>query len=557
VARFRITSSGARRITSSGAERVLSGGSSAPATKPYSKWLCFHADEDNGVEDPALLTTIFAACNVTPADNAFRSIALFRHLNNSHYAEFLPQRAAAAAYNFDPLVILVPFTDDNPGDGSEEEADDVLAALEISIALYTAENPIFGFGNLTSKNFMPGATVAARRAAWFKLEARAIKIISDAGFRWCSTDDQGIVFLVTTIAERRAAWALEGIDPDACEFYCAHCYVDAGFVPAMYLLAEESLARLGITTRIAVTEGAFGFLGQGNTDIDKPWLLTEYAIGNPEGYPAHSLTWTRLLLAWFRMVGRYFFIFDWTRLQLAGVLSTWGVIFTEDQNLQPAFVEPPIGTLWFNRAKAPTRCYSLRLSNGGTVEEATAAAERVQAGYLFTIQKSGVSTVTAPRRPLADVRMTITEDGADLVLDGGDLQLEEGLRTAVVTSLFSDARALEEDPLPPEETSRRGFWADDSPDRFGSLLWLLQREKVTRATVERARQYARGALKWLVEEGIAERVEVEAEILASSAIGITIRLHRGRARRWSALWDATAKDLLASAQGVEVRILTA
>lgn len=158
---------------------------------------------------------------------------------------------------------------------------------------------------------------------------------------------------------------------------------------------------------------------------------------------------------------------------------------------------------------------------------------------------------------MIDIRMELTDAGADLALHEGDLLLEDGLRTAVVVSLFSDARAEAKDPLPPEETSRHGWWPDEAGDRFGSLLWLLRREKVTTSTVERARQYARAALQWMVEEGIAERIEVEASVRDTFTIGLTIRLHRGRARRWADLWDATDRELQASAEGVEVRILVA
>jgi phage gp46-like protein len=168
-----------------------------------------------------------------------------------------------------------------------------------------------------------------------------------------------------------------------------------------------------------------------------------------------------------------------------------------------------------------------------------------------------LSTATLPRRTFRDVLLEVSEDGADLVLQGGDLAGENGLLTAVMISLFTDARALERDPLPVEETSRRGWWADEAPDRIGSLLWLLRREKVTRATVELARQYARASLQWMVEDGIAEQVDVEAAVRQPFTVLLTVRLQRGRARRWSDLWKATEGAMEASAKGLEVRVLTA
>jgi len=551
---YRVTTSGARRVTSSGAARVLSTSEIAPALLPFSPYLGFHADEDNGNDDPALVTVIFDACRVTPA-SANGAMALWRHLDHSNYTDLQPQRAAAAALGYaSPTIIVVPFTNGEPGTNDEAENLDALDFLAETVALYAAENPIFGFGNLTAENFMPGALPKDRAAAWFALEARAFKIISDLGFRWCATDDLGLNELVRNITKRRAAWALEGLDPDDCEYLCAHCYVDAGWVPAHYLLAQESLRRAQVTTPIRMTELAFGFLGVGFTDEDKPWLLTEFQPGNPPGYPAHSLTWTRLMMEWCHANGIHALIFDQTRYQKAGEWTSWGEIYTEFQNLQPAFVAPPVGTLWFKRTSAAQRAYSLRLSNGGTVEQATAAAERVKAGYLFTIVDEPAAASTASLRELADVRLEISEDGADLALENGDLALEQGLASSALVSLFSDARAPASVTLP-EGGSRRGFWGESAEEGFGSLLWLLDREKVTPTTIERMRAYAADSLQWLVDEGIADQVDVVAERGNTHQVNLLVQLRRGEARRWERVWAGTDADPRVIS-GLRVQILT-
>lgn len=93
------------------------------------------------------------------------------------------------------------------------------------------------------------------------------------------------------------------------------------------------------------------------------------------------------------------------------------------------------------------------------------------------------------------------------------LQLEGTLATAVILSLFTDARASIDDALPLRQADRRGWVGDEymSPgDRWGSLLWLLQATKVTDDVPERARFAAQEALAWLVREGIASRVDVVA-----------------------------------------------
>lgn len=114
-----------------------------------------------------------------------------------------------------------------------------------------------------------------------------------------------------------------------------------------------------------------------------------------------------------------------------------------------------------------------------------------------------------------DLAFAQRDDGTfDLVLDDNHLREGNVLESAVILSLFLDARAGEGDELPYGVGSRRGYWADSlegiEGDRSGSKLWLLSREKQTSRTLSRARDYARQALAWLVEDGVAARVEVAA-----------------------------------------------
>lgn len=134
---------------------------------------------------------------------------------------------------------------------------------------------------------------------------------------------------------------------------------------------------------------------------------------------------------------------------------------------------------------------------------------------------------------------------ADLAVLANDLVLDAGLQTAVLLSLFLDRRAEDGDELPAGETDRRGWWADATPvvagDRIGSRLWLLAREKETKATLERAQKYAREALKWLIEDRVAERLEVTAEFPRTGMLGLTVEVFRPRADpvtfRFDHTWD--------------------
>ena len=100
-----------------------------------------------------------------------------------------------------------------------------------------------------------------------------------------------------------------------------------------------------------------------------------------------------------------------------------------------------------------------------------------------------------------------------------DLESDAGLETAVLISLFTDRRANIDDPLPDSNnTSRRGWWGDlASPevegDQIGSRLWLLEREKTLESVLTRAKQYTIEALQWLIDDGVAEKVDVSTERL--------------------------------------------
>ena len=100
----------------------------------------------------------------------------------------------------------------------------------------------------------------------------------------------------------------------------------------------------------------------------------------------------------------------------------------------------------------------------------------------------------------------------DWLLDASSLEGDDGLQTAIIISLFTDRLANVDDVIPDGTTNHRGWWADALPesenDLIGSRLWLLLREKETQAVVNRAREYVIEALQWLIEDGVAHRVDV-------------------------------------------------
>jgi phage gp46-like protein len=139
----------------------------------------------------------------------------------------------------------------------------------------------------------------------------------------------------------------------------------------------------------------------------------------------------------------------------------------------------------------------------------------------------------------------------DMARSGADLATDDTLETSVIASLFSDKRASETDELPAGETWRRGWWGDCAPDvagdRLGSHLWLLSREKQTETTRSRAEQYAREALAWMIEDGVAKRVTVAAAWVSMGVLGLRIDIYRPDGRvesyRFEHAWQAQEDKL--------------
>lgn len=126
----------------------------------------------------------------------------------------------------------------------------------------------------------------------------------------------------------------------------------------------------------------------------------------------------------------------------------------------------------------------------------------------------------------------IWKDGkADILLENNDLQTGNDLIAAVVTSLFEDARATIEDVGTEEDL--RGWWSQER----GSLIWLLDREKISNEIIEQARTYAKDSLNWLVVDGIASEITVSAVRSASYAISLDVNISRGNNTRYNYLWD--------------------
>jgi phage gp46-like protein len=138
---------------------------------------------------------------------------------------------------------------------------------------------------------------------------------------------------------------------------------------------------------------------------------------------------------------------------------------------------------------------------------------------------------------------------ADLVRDGGNIQTDETLETAVLISLFTRRRARNDDELPEPLSHREGWWADPyadvEGDLVGSRLWLLRRSKTTTDTLNQAKNYCEEALQWLVDDGVADTVEVEVERHDDGLLAFKVEITKPTdpASRWLGAWTAHLEEL--------------
>lgn len=146
---------------------------------------------------------------------------------------------------------------------------------------------------------------------------------------------------------------------------------------------------------------------------------------------------------------------------------------------------------------------------------------------------------------MSDILLGVEDGCFDIRLKDGDLERDEGLETAVAISLFTNRRVGDEE-LPDLATSKEGWWGDTFPevdlDRIGSRLWTLDREKRVIETLRKAEDYAREALNWLLEDGVASSIEVEASFVGDAPAGqwqldIVIVKPPGRQSRFQVLWE--------------------
>jgi phage gp46-like protein len=147
---------------------------------------------------------------------------------------------------------------------------------------------------------------------------------------------------------------------------------------------------------------------------------------------------------------------------------------------------------------------------------------------------------------MTDIALVWQGTHGDIAVDGTDLLADDGLDTAVMLSLFLDRRAEDADKLP-DDVDPRGWWGDSFAevlgDAVGSRLWLLGREKQLPSVANRVQEYAAEALAWLVDDGVASKVNTQATWVAPGMCALTVTIYRPSSptpftRQFQNVWSA-------------------
>ncbi len=155
-----------------------------------------------------------------------------------------------------------------------------------------------------------------------------------------------------------------------------------------------------------------------------------------------------------------------------------------------------------------------------------------------------------------NLKQTVALPGTlmDWVLTAEGLSEEEELATAVRMALGTDRLAAVDEALPDiDSTDRRGWWGDLDAEEIwdgwpiGCRNWLLLRSKISDessiegATVVRAEQYTREALKPFIDKRIASAIGINARRVGRQEIDVFVTMYRGPRHpielQFAFLWD--------------------
>jgi phage gp46-like protein len=128
-----------------------------------------------------------------------------------------------------------------------------------------------------------------------------------------------------------------------------------------------------------------------------------------------------------------------------------------------------------------------------------------------------------------DIAITWNESTGrgDWSMTNGDLASGSDLQTAVLLSLFTDARVDDYVAPPPSGApDRRGCWTDAYTGyQIGSRFWTRMRLVKNQFTLNLIQTDAQDALGWLISDGVVASFDIQAAWINKTMIGLSIVAH--------------------------------
>jgi len=101
----------------------------------------------------------------------------------------------------------------------------------------------------------------------------------------------------------------------------------------------------------------------------------------------------------------------------------------------------------------------------------------------------------------------------------------EQLRDAVVISIFTWRRSNDGDL--PADAFRWGWWSDTYNNfRIGSRLYLLHREKISEALLQKIDSIVAEALQWMIDDDVVSEVLINSQRIGVGTIQTSITIIR-------------------------------
>lgn len=117
------------------------------------------------------------------------------------------------------------------------------------------------------------------------------------------------------------------------------------------------------------------------------------------------------------------------------------------------------------------------------------------------------------RYKMSDLSIIWKDGEGDIISLDSTLLLDNSLTTAIIISLFTDARV----------NYQRGWWGNDfGQSELGSRLWTLSRSKQLFEILDDAQVYAEQALQWLIEDNHVLGIDVSATNPEHSVLLLTV-----------------------------------